>query len=177
MIRYLSISFLLLCCFKSQGESFYDKVLSPESTQRRYDYFISIPVYSDADTFQYVVTSHFLFTFLSSMNKGLTYEAYRSELSNLLTENKGVKVALPVKELQEKWHFSKVVPIASVDKNATQGKEHFIKQYFNNGIMNDGINYPEKNAIVSYLFKWGIGIKTDHETGYLYIPEEMKKKR
>ena len=69
----------------------------------------------------------------------------------------------------KKWNFFKLNSSQKVDKNAKKGIAKFIKIYFNNNVLKDGVTDNERIAIIRILFNNKISSYIDDETGYLII--------
>jgi hypothetical protein len=129
-MKHLFVVFLL-CSFSVRNDDFYGQVLSKNSTDTRFEYYVAIPIYNNGDTLKCIVTSHFLYTYLCLEKKDtLSYEQYRRDVQRLLTENRGIDVRVPLEQLYARWRFQKVEQNNEIDSIARFGKDYFIQYYF-----------------------------------------------
>jgi hypothetical protein len=157
----LLLMILLSSCMHNDTV-FYDKLVNDFD---RYSWFITIEIKSSEYNGQVIIENDDLFNYLNQTQK-LDKEKYKQIIKGKLENNQSIEIE---KASLTKWNFIKVPTIKSVNQNAKNGVDEFIKIYFDGKVLKDGIADDERTVIIQKLFEWKIPSKIDDETGYLIL--------
>lgn len=162
----MNLIILLLICinFQSSNNDFYEKVTNIQIYLGRTDYYLALECHFKNDSGSYVIKNNKLYSYLKHRLK-IEKDEYK-EYINLILHNK-----MPLKlEDTNPGMFIKVQNSVRIDSFGFNDTDEFISTYFTNGVvLRDGIDAPEKAAIIYKLFNWKIASYVDDETGYLVI--------
>jgi hypothetical protein len=154
---------LLVITLLFQNNKFYENVLSDYSLHSKY---VALEVNSKKYVGKVVIENIDLYNYLCNMKK-ISIDDYKKLIINLMESN----IPLDIHNANlPKWTFLKVIKNISIDKIAAEGKDVFLKTFFLKGISKNNVNDTNKAAIIFQLFKYGVAVKTDCESGRLVIP-------
>jgi len=151
------INFVLMSCNE------YKKVIKDFGL---HSYYLAINVEYDNRVVPIVLENADFYSIIK--DDSLTVKEYNIILENLLNKKKPYKINSKV--LVNKFEEFKV------NENLLRGyteksRKSLVTKFFNKeGVQQKRINSEEKKAVIYLLFKYNVFVKTDDETGLLYIP-------
>jgi hypothetical protein len=161
-ILIISLLTTLVSCGQKKDKMYTDKVLNDFS---RNSYFIVLKTVTEMGTALKLIDNDDLYFYFHE-KKGLNKEGYKKFVYSFLNEDK--ELELTNNDLK-KYGFIEVRHDKVVDTDAKKGKDFFLKKYFKNQVIIDGVSEEKKNYIIKVLYDWQIASKIDDETGYLVI--------
>lgn len=160
MAKIFLLAILLYC--NQMNDVFLNKVLNDFDN---FSYFVAVDVVSISFSGRAIIQNNDLFYYFEQ-TEGLNKEMYIEKMLMLFRKNNPLKLE---NSDFEKWTFIKVNSITTVNEDARNEAEEFIKIYFDRNVLKDGISDDERTAIINQLFEWEIASYIDDETGYLVI--------
>jgi hypothetical protein len=130
-------------------------------------YYLSLNVEFEKKTTPIVIENASLFNIIK--NDTLTRKKYSGFIKNILEKN----VSLNINSVTTFNNLKKYEVDSCQKKLEIIGKDksELVNTFFTEaGVQRNDLSDLEKRCLIYNLFKWGIYVKNDDETGYLYIP-------
>lgn len=169
MNKYILLVLMLLSCNHIvHDDKFYNTALSDF---RDHSYFLTVIVKTHDYQGKAIIENDNLFNYYND-TANLTSGQYIKIAYNNIANN--TPIILSEKDL-EKWRFIKVPSVKQVEDEASKNLDKFIRKYFNNKALKQGISESKKTAIIYQLYKQNILCNIDDESGYLILNRETEK--
>ena len=165
MKYFIGLLLLLQSCTTGNDE-FIKKVISDFDM---YSFFVSIEVKSPAYKGKAIIENYELYYYYNQ-TQNINKKKYQVIMYRMLRE----KLTLNIKnEDFTEFNFLIVPDDITINANAQEGVENFIKIYFEGRVLKDNITDNitdnERYAIISQLYNFNVASKIDDETGYLVL--------
>ena len=138
-----------------------------------HSYFVAVNIISNNKQRKAVVENLKLMLSLESNGYIKREEDYRKMIINFLKYNKAIKISSALNDLRR---YKFVRGNKKIEEVSKKGLDKFIKTYFKNGVLKSNVSDEDKPLIISKLFEWRVFVKTEDESGLLYLPQAVPKR-